>query len=723
MRPMLARPYAPQLAPPFPVEVGRCSPLGAIPDAEGVNFSLFSQHASSVTLLLFESHESVEPFQTIRFDPLNHKTFYFWHAYVRGLKPGVHYAYRVAGPFDPAVGHRFDTNKVLIDPYSRGISKAQWQRSKAVGPGDNLPYSFRSVVADMSGYDWEGDSPPQVPMRNTIIYEMHVGGFTRSPSSGVKHPGTFSGMIEKIPYLQQLGVTAVELLPVFDFDEAEVEYLNPTNGSHLENYWGYNTVSYFAPHSGFCQTPEQGTSVQEFRDMVKALHAAGIEVILDVVFNHTCEGNHKGPTISFKGLDNKIYYHLEPNDPSLYRNFSGCGNTLNCNHPVVEKFILDCLRFWVTEMHVDGFRFDEGSILSRGEDGVPMIHPPVVWNIELTDDFAYTKIIAEAWDAAGLYQIGYFPGRRWAEWNGRYRDDVRRFVRGERGLVSTVASRIAGSADIYQARNRFPINSINFITCHDGFTLNDLVSYNEKHNLENGEENRDGVNDNCSWNCGVEGETKDLAIELLRNRQVKNLLTVLMLSQGVPMILSGDEVRKSQRGNNNAYCQNNELSWFDWELVDRHHDVFRFFQRMIAFRKSSTTLTRRRFFTGELNERGMPDIAWHGCDLHAPGFKDPNSGVLAFTLGGSDGDDDLHVMMNMEDQALEFQIPELRDRSWHRFVDTSKPPGEEITELEAWPLVTGSRYWVGPYSVVILVSKDAMTPRLATSLERIVKQA
>ena len=441
--------------------------------------------------------------------------------------------------------------------------------------------------------------------------------------------------------------------------------------------------------------------------MVKALHKAGIEVILDVVFNHTTEGNHLGPTINFKGLDNSIYYHLVPHDKQYYMDYSGCGNTVNCNHPMVTKLIVDCLKFWVREMHVDGFRFDEGSILSRDQDGLPMTHPPVVWHIETSEVLAETKIITEAWDAGGLYQIGKFPGYRYAEWNGHFRDDIRRFVKGDPGLVGAVASRIAGSADLYQASGHLPINSINFITCHDGFTLNDLVSYNYKHNEDNGEDNRDGIDDNLSWNCGVEGETEDPEIDALRRRQIKNFAAILLLSKGVPMIVAGDEVRRTQKGNNNAYCQDNEISWFDWNLVEKNPDIFRFFKLLIDVRKChcNPALLRRYFFSGEVNERGLADISWHGLKLFSPGWDDPNATVLAFTLGGFEEEVDVHVMLNMYWEELNFEIPSIEGREWYKVVDTADPSPMDIVEPGKETMVSGDVCLVKGYSVVVLISK------------------
>ena len=699
----------------YETDVGWPHPLGAIPDANGVRFTLYARHATAVDLLLFDEHDDLHPIQVIPLDPQINKTFHFWHVYIKGAKAGLHYAYRVDGPNDPdslrRFGHRYNKNKVLIDPYALGNTATLWDRGAACGPDDNLATSMRSVVIDLKGYDWEGDEPINRPMSETIIYEMHVGGFTRSPTSGVKNPGTFAGVVEKIPYLKSLGVTAVELLPVFEFDSSEVLRTSPITGKPLRNFWGYSTVSFMAPEDSFCVNPEGGDHITEFRDMVKALHKAGIEVILDVVFNHTSEGNHQGPTINFRGFDNSVYYHLVQDDKQYYMDYSGCGNTVNCNHPVVEKMILDCLEFWVRDMHVDGFRFDEGSILSRGQNGAPLEYPPVVWHIELSEILADTKIIAEAWDAAGLYQVGYFPGLRWAEWNGRFRDDVRRFVKGEPGLVGGVASRMTGSADLYQASGHLPINSVNFVTCHDGFTLNDLVTYNEKHNEANGEGNNDGANDNNSWNCGVEGPTDDPWIEELRNRQVKNMAAILLLSQGVPMITGGDEIRRTQQGNNNAYCQDSEISWYDWTLTTKYKGLFRFFQSMIKFRKEHRNLHRKRFLTSDSvnNPRGVPDIVWHGCRLNGPGFNDPNCRILAFTMGGVNEEADLHVMMNMEGNDLDFDLPAVPGRKWYRAADTGQPAPNDF--LDDPSLVDGPTYNVKSHGVVVLISKDIVENR------------
>jgi len=688
----------------YQVEPGHPHPLGAVPNKDGVNFSVFSENATFVQLLLFDKYDDSEPKHVIELDPKINKTFHFWHVYVRGLKSGAHYAYRVNGPQDlHGAGHRFNKNKVLIDPYAKGNTNALWNRSSAVGREDNVATSMRSIVIDISNYDWEGDRPLNRPISETIIYELHVSGFTKSPSSGSKHLGTFSGIIDKIPYLKELGITAIELLPVFDFDEKNI--LQEVNGKQLNDYWGYNPHSFFAPECSYCVNPAEGGHITEFRDMVKALHKAGIEVILDVVFNHTDEGNHQGPTINFKGFDNSIYYHLVPDDKQYYMDYTGCGNTFNCNHPIPEKLIVECLEFWVKEMHVDGFRFDEGSVLSRDRNGTPMDFPPALWHIETSETLANTKIFTEAWDAGGLYQIGKFAGYRWAEWNGRFRDDIRRFVKGNPGLVGAVAARIAGSADLYQSSGHLPLNSTNFITCHDGFTLNDLVSYNYKHNEANGEDNRDGIDENLSWNCGFEGETHNTEIDTLRRQQIKNFATILLLSQGIPMIVAGDEVRRTQKGNNNGYCQDNELNWFDWNLVKKNADIFRFFKLMIAFRKRYSSLRRRSFFSGEFNERNVADISWHGCKLSSPGWEDPSAISLAFTLGGFEGEADIHVMLNMYWENLEFEVPTVDGRKWYKVVDTAEPSPMDIAELGEETVVSDNVFPVKARSIVVLISK------------------
>ncbi len=565
---------------PYSVAIGHRYPAGATPEKDGTNFCIFSRHATAIQLLLYEKPDSSSPFQLIDLDPAVNRTFFFWHVFMEGMtgRENISYTWRVDGPDSDSSGCLFDPSIELLDPWARAITDTLWRRKYIRdSEQDTTSPSMRAMVLPQSSYDWEGDIPLRQASEKEIIYELHVGGFTRHPSAGVAHPGTFSGIIEKVPYLQELGVTAVELLPVMAFDEQDLP--DKARDLGLQNYWGYATHSFFSPHPGYCINPLSDGHRDEFRDMVKALHRAGISVILDVVFNHTAEGGVDGPTINFKGLMNSGFYHLENNDPGLYKNYSGCGNTVNCNHPLVANFILKSLEYWVKECHVDGFRFDLASILARGEDGEPMHHAPVVWNIEFSDILGHTRLYAEAWDAAGLYQVGSFPGFRWAEWNGRYRDLIRQFIKGDPGMVAELATRLTGSSDLYQSSGRLPINSVNFVTCHDGFTLYDLVSYNEKHNQANGEDNRDGDSQNHSMNCGAEGASDDPAVNARRLQRVKNFMAVLMLSQGVPMILAGDEVLRSQQGNNNGYCQDNALSWFDWNLLEKKPGNVLFYQR------------------------------------------------------------------------------------------------------------------------------------------------
>lgn len=680
-------------------------PLGASWRSEGTNFSVFSRHATSVQLLLYERSDSAKPFQTVELDPSANRTFFFWHVYVVGLPLGTHYTWKVDGPADTAgSGFRFDRRRELLDPWARAVTNCLWNRQEArLADAQSWPAMRAMIIED--GYDWEGDRPIEHPSEQTIIYEMHVGGFTKHPSAGVRHPGTFAAVIEKIPYLKSLGITDVELLPVMAFDEQDV----PAGASSLglKNFWGYSTHSFFCPHPGYCVTPENGTHLSEFRNMVKALHRAGIGIILDVVFNHTAEGDETGPTINFKGFGNETFYHLEPWDKRVYRDFTGCGNTVNCNHPVVAAFILESLEFWVREMHVDGFRFDLASALARGEDGHPLYHAPVLWSIEFSDTLARSKVIAEAWDAAGLYQVGAFPGFRWAEWNGRYRDVIRRFVKGDGGLIGEVATRLCGSSDLYRNDGRLPSNSINFITCHDGFTLLDMVSYNEKHNEANGEENRDGTNNNLSWNCGIEGETTDVRIVNLRKRQMKNFFAILLLSQGVPMIFAGDELMRSQRGNNNVYCQDNELGWIDWTLTETNSDMLRFARGMIAFRKRHRSLMRNRFLTGKKQpKRGMADVQWHGIDLDRPAWEDSEARYLGFTLAGMTEDEEhIHAMMNMSKDAAFVELPQVAGQAWYRAIDTYEQSPNDLLEPSSQTLVRGPKYLVRPRSVVVFESR------------------
>jgi glycogen operon protein len=690
----------------YSTQPGHRFPFGATWDAQGTNFSVWGRFATRVELLFYERSDSATPFQVIELDPKENRTFYAWHVYVDELPAGTIYGWRMDGPGDTrSTGFRFDKDKVLLDPWARGVTCELWDRRRACLPGDNGASAMRSIVLDDDTYDWEGDESLNHPVEGRIFYEMHVGGFTRHPSSKAACPGTFAGVIEKIPYLKALGVSDVELMPVMAFDEQDVPQGAAERG--LKNYWGYSTHSFFSPHPGYVVSPGKGTHRREFRDMVKALHRADIGVILDVVLNHTAEGGEEGPTINFKGLANQGFYHLDPNDRRIYRDYTGCGNTVNCNTPIVSDFLVGCLKYWVQEMHVDGFRFDLASVLVRDPNGVPTYFAPTPWRIEFSNILANTAIIAEAWDAAGLYQVGDFPGFRWAEWNGRYRDVIRRFVRGDRGLIGEVASRVSGSSDLYEEEGRLPGNSINFVTCHDGFTLYDLVSYNGKHNEANGENNRDGHNDNLSSNHGAEGETNDPNILALRSRQAKNFMAILLLSQGVPMILAGDEVLRTQQGNNNSYCQDNELSWFDWTLTEKNHEMLRFTTKMIAFRKRHPCLMRKHFLTGmKEKDAFFSDVTWHGPKLNEPLWNDPDAQILAYTLGRQrEEQEDLHIVFNMADHGVEITLPPLSGRAWHRAVDTGQPAPGDIFEPEDQPRAKESCYQVIARSVAVFESR------------------
>jgi len=688
--------------------VSESSPLGAAVSHGGANFSVFSRHASQVELLFFDRPEDAHPSHVIAIDPLTNRAYHYWHVYVPGVQSGQIYGYRVHGPSDPPRGMRFDAAKVLLDSYGRGVAVPRnYSRDAAAAGGDNAAVAMKSIVVDSRLYNWEGDRPLKRASSRTIVYEMHVRGFTRHPNSGVGEQtrGTFQGLIEKISYLQQLGVTAVELLPVFQFDPQDCP-------PGKVNYWGYAPVSFFAPHQAYSSRQDTLGPIDEFRDMVKALHCAGIEVILDVVFNHTAEGDHNGPTQSFKGIDNSVYYVLEQ-DRSRYANYSGTGNTLNANHPIVRRMIVDSLRYWVEEMHVDGFRFDLASILARDSSGAVMSNPPVLWDIESDPSLAGAKMIAEAWDAAGLYQVGSFIGDSWKEWNGRFRDDVRNFWRGDTGSLRQFADRYLGSHDLYRHKEREAEQSVNFVTCHDGFTLNDLVSYDQKHNEANNEENRDGSNDNRSWNCGVEGPTDDPAIEKLRNRQIKNFLTVTMLSLGVPMILMGDEIRHTQHGNNNAYCQDNETSWFDWTLIRKHADVLRFVRLLIARRllrnkdPESQRLTLSQLI-------GQANKGWHGVKLAQPDWGD-HSHSVAFSADLEKEGIVCYLVFNAYREPLDFELPQAilaESDPWHRWIDTSLESPYDIVEWQAAQSIAGHSYRVGPRSVVVLWARrfDQATP-------------
>jgi glycogen operon protein len=681
------------------VESGRSFPLGATVHPDGVNFSVFSRDADWMELLLFDSVDADRASRIVPLATNRHRTYHYWHAFVPGLGAGQIYAYRAHGPFAPERGLRFDPEKVLLDPYGLAVAVPDaYDRAAASRPGDNGATSMKSVVADPALYDWENDRPLRHRFAQTLIYELHVRGFTRHPSSGVAPPrsGTFAGLVEKIPYLKELGVTAVELMPVFQFDAQSAP-------PGLVNYWGYQPVSFFAPHQAYGSGPGALAVLDEFRDMVKALHRNDLEVIIDVVFNHTAEGGHDGPTLSYRGLANDHYYILPEEDRSRYADYTGCGNTINANRSIARRLILDSLRHWVTRMHVDGFRFDLASILSRDQTGRPVANPPILWDIESDPVLAGTKLIAEPWDAVGLYQVGAFAGDAWQEWNGRFRDDARRFIKGTGGVVQ-MAARFQGSPDLYGHEEREPGRCVNFVTSHDGFTLNDLVSYDRKHNEGNGENNRDGTDDNQSWNCGHEGPTADPEIEALRERQVKNFLAVGLLAAGTPMLLMGDEVRRTQAGNNNAYCHDGEISWFDWGLLEKHAGTLRFVKELTSFRQRRDVVVETDVVLSlnELLRRAK--IVWHGVKLHQPDWSE-QSHSLAFTLQSIRARYLFHLMMSAYWEPLTFEVPAPPPDTlepWRRCIDTGEPSPDDIRPWPQAPLVTRRCYDVRPRSLVLL---------------------
>lgn len=679
---------------------GRPLSLGATITPEGVNFSIFSRNATSLTLVLFENANE-ESIAEILFNPEINKTGDIWHILVLGMDRSLRYGYRADGPFDPkGDGHWFKREDVLLDPYARALEGGEvWGH----GEGER-----RSCIVE-DGFDWGGDRPLNLLLKDCVIYELHVRGYTIHGSSGVANRGTYKGLIEKIPYIKSLGVTAVELMPVFEFNELENKRVNPKTGVRLKNLWGYNTMGFFAPKASYASNGWDGSQVKEFKEMVKAFHRAGIEVIIDVVFNHTAEGDSEGPVISFRGLDNTIYYSLDPGSKD-YLNLSGCGNTVNCNHPAVQAFILDCLKYWVVEMHVDGFRFDLATILRRDHRGELLPGPSIIEAIEQDPALARTKIIAEAWDTQ-INQVGEFPGR-WAEWNSHYRDAVRRFGRGDKGMVPVLATRIGGSSDLYQASGRRPYNSINYITCHDGFTLYDLVSYEYKHNEENGEDNQDGSDQNFSSNSGVEGSTDNSSVNAMRLRRIKTFVTILMTSHGVPMILAGDEFGRTQQGNNNAYCQDNEISWVNWRLAKKNAGLLRFFRKIIALRNRHPAFRRSNFLTGvDTNLDQRPDVSWHGLEVDKPDWSE-DSRVLAFVLDGSElphekRDDDFCVILNGDEVEHSFEVPPPRaGKGWFRIVDTNRPSPEDILDEDQGVAVIAERkHPVLPMAAVVFISR------------------
>jgi isoamylase len=672
---------------------GKCLPLGASALPDGVNFALLSRHGTAVSLVIYPL-DGDEPLAEVVLHPRRNRTGDHWHVLVAGLPAAFTYGWRVDGPRGP--GHCYDPNRVLLDPSATALSgPGRW----GVPSGPDGSCAPRRSLYLRRPFPWQEDVPPLRPLEETLVYELHVRGFTCHPSSGVAHPGTFASLAEKIPYLQALGVTAVELLPVHEFDECDCPFKDP-EGRPLRNFWGYNSIAFAAVKAAYAASGPEHGQVSEFREMVRAFHAAGMEVILDVVFNHTGEGDYRGPTSSFRGLDNDLYYMLAPD--GRYLNFSGCGNTVNCNHPVVRNLLLDCLHFWVADMHVDGLRFDLASVMGRDYQGQVMVQPPVVEMISEDSVLADTKLIAEPWDAAGLYQVGKFPfGRRWSEWNGLFRDQVRRFWRGEPGLSGALATRLCGSPDLYEKSGRGPQHSVNFITCHDGFTLADLVSYNHKHNEANGEDNKDGLDENYSWNCGVEGPTDDPGVLGLRARQARNLMATLLLAQGVPMLLAGDEFLRTQGGNNNAWCQDNEVSWVDWSLAAKNAGFLRFVKEMIALRRRHPALRRRWFPRGG-------EVVWHGVEPFKPDFS-ADSRSLALVLDGSrtgrEPDRDIYMAFNAWREVLHFRVPPApQGRPWRRVVDTAlSSPLDIVGPGEGPAIADGTAYPVVPFSVVVLI--------------------
>src|SRR5664280_1907223 len=693
------------------VRTGSPLPLGTQEMGGGVNFAIFSRHGSRVRLELFNHPEDAAPARVIDLDSSRNRTGDVWHVWVEGIGPGQLYAYRVDGPYEPGKGHRFNFNRLLLDPFATAISRLPpWDFASARGYDPSAPEqdlalsnldnsrSMPKCVFVNEPFEWDGDQPPRYPWSKIVIYETHVRGFTVHPKSEVDHPGTYRGLMEKIPYLKELGVTAVELMPVQEINETSVTPKNPQTSQPLRNYWGYDPVAFFAPKASYSSSGGMGQQKLEFKEMVRTFHKAGIEVILDVVFNHTAEGNELGPTLCFRGMDNAIFYTLA-DDKRYYKDYAGTGNTINANHPVVRDHILAALRYWMVEMHVDGFRFDLASVLGRDGAGKLLANAPLLERIAEDPILRGVKIIAEAWDAAGAYEVGSFSERRWAEWNGRYRDDVRRFWRGDDGMLGLFASRICGSADIYTKSGKGPEGSINFVTCHDGFTLNDLVSYSLKHNEANGENNHDGTDANFSENCGFEGETADPAIETLRKRQIKNFLLTLLISRGVPMLLGGDEFRRTQRGNNNAYCQDNETSWYDWTHLEQHREIFRFTRGMIAFRRAHAILTTEEFFTGA-------EIQWFGSQGGLPNWADPRCKTVACLIH-ENGQDRLYLMFNAATKETGFGLPTLpQGLRWHLAVDTSRLAPQDLFAAGEEALVDDSKtYNVEARSSAILVAR------------------
>jgi glycogen operon protein len=689
-------------------------PLGASARGDGVNFAIFSRHATAVRLDFFDRVEDSVPARSILLDAVRNKTGDIWHVWLEGVKPGQLYGFRFVGPYAPHEGHRFNPDKLVVDPCSTAIASipgldflqalgydpSSPQKDLSLSENDDAATAPKCVITHPH-FDWQGDQPLRHSWESTVIYELHVRGYTVHPGAGISFPGTYRGLTGKIAYLKDLGATAAELMPVQEFNGSHPLRVNPQTGERLSNYWGYDPLCFFAPKGSYANVADAGAQVLEFKEMIRAFHQAGIEVILDVVFNHTVEGNELGPTVCFRGIDNAIYYWLD-DDKRFYRDFTGTGQTINAAHPVVRDLILDALRYWVMEMHVDGFRFDLASVLGRDRSGHVLADAPLLERIAEDPILRDTKLIAEAWDAAGAYQVGTFSDRRWAEWNGRFRDDVRRFWRGDEGMMSRFASRICGSSDIYHGSGKGPECSINFVTCHDGFTLNDLVSYSHKHNDANGENERDGASENFSANYGIEGASDNPAIEEARVRQIKNFLLTIAISRGVPMLLGGDEFRRSQGGNNNAYCQDNEISWVDWRLLQRNNEVFRFARGVFALRRAYPALRREAFYTDD-------EIRWFNPSGRSPDWLDPGDKCLACLIRGQDAGD-LFLMFNAGDEGVMFTVPTpLSQYFWRAAADTAQPSPPDFYSpgQEAPPLANPAHYFVQSRSSAILVTRPA----------------
>jgi isoamylase len=686
-------------------------PIGTQASGSGVNFSIFSRYASRVQLELFDHAEDSEPVKVFNLNAALNRTGDVWHVWVGGIGHGQLYGYRIDGPYEPKRGHRFNFNRLLLDPLAQAVSQTPaWNFLSALGydsvspeqdlvmSKQNNSSSMRKCVFVNEPFDWQQDQPLQHPWSKTVIYETHIRGFTIDPKSGVEHPGTYRGLIEKIPYLKSLGVTAIELMPVQEFSETSLIGKNPQTNQPLTNYWGYDPIVFSAPKGSYSSLQGLGKSNLEFKEMVRALHSAGIEVILDVVFNHTTEGNERGPTLCFRGIDNCILYTLASNK-RYYENYTGTGNTVNANHPVVRDHILASLRYWMIEMHVDGFRFDLASVLGRDENGSLLANAPLLERIAEDPILRDVKIIAEAWDAAGAYQVGSFSERRWAEWNGRYRDDVRRFWRGDDGVVGAFANRITGSADIYAKSGKGPEASVNYLACHDGFTLNDMVSYGNKHNEANGENNHDGTNANYSYNYGAEGKTTDAAVERVRNQQIKNFLLTLFISRGVPMLLFGDEFRRTQNGNNNAYCQDNETSWIDWSTFEQHQEIYRFVKGMIALRLAHPVLSKEQFYTNA-------EIQWYSFEGGQLDWLNPEVKQIDCLINEV-GQDQLLLMFNASTQPADSTLPPTpKGYGWHSIVDTSCDLPKDFFAVGAEQVCPDPhKYQLSPRSSAILLSR------------------